>query len=112
MIKSIEIHNFQSHKDTKISFEKGLNIIKGKTHSGKSAIVRALRFCLQNKPRGDSFRSWFANPDEPVRIKICFYDGSEITREKGKDNSYTIKKNGNTSTFKALGSKVPKELHF
>jgi len=110
MIKSIHICNFQSHKDSFIEFSKGLNIIKGSSHNGKSSIIRALKWCLENKPKGDGFKSSFASEKDDVKVTIVFTDGSTISRIKGKDNSYEIAKNGKTKVLKALGSGVPDEV--
>lgn len=57
MIKELHIKNFQSHKNTSLEFCEGVNAIIGETDSGKSAIIRALRLLVYNKPTGDSYRS-------------------------------------------------------
>jgi len=47
MIQKIQLTNFQKHKDLKLDLESGLNIITGPSDSGKSAVIRALRYvCL------------------------------------------------------------------
>jgi exonuclease SbcC len=110
MIKKIEIFNFQSHKNSILEFTPGLNIINGPSHNGKSAIIRALKWCLQNKPRGDSFKSHFANKKDPVKVSITFDNGVVVTREKGKENIYRITKNNSETEYKALGVDVPNEV--
>src|SRR5205085_9883685 len=50
-ITELEIKGYQSHEDTKIAFTGGLNAIVGPSDSGKSAILRALRFVLYNEPK-------------------------------------------------------------
>lgn len=46
MIKTIIVKNFQSHSNTKLELSDGLNTFIGKSDSGKSAIIRALRALL------------------------------------------------------------------
>ena len=59
MIKKIQIQNFQSHKETTLKLDPGVNIIVGTTDSGKTSILRALRWVIWNRPSGDDFRSWW-----------------------------------------------------
>ncbi len=54
-IKELHIREFQSHEATALQFHPGLNVLVGPSDSGKSAIVRALRWCLHNEPRGEAF---------------------------------------------------------
>lgn len=107
MIKEINIQNFQSHKSSTLIFDKGVNIITGTSDCGKSAVLRALKWLVYNKPRGDSFRSLWGGK---TQISIKLEDGSIITREKDKENKYIIKQGENTSTFKALGNDIPNEI--
>ena len=55
VISSLTLENFQSHKESKIVFDKGLTVIIGQTDQGKSAIIRALKWVLYNEPRGTDF---------------------------------------------------------
>jgi len=102
MIHKIQIQNFQSHKRSSLELSAGVNIIVGASDSGKTAIIRALRWLLWNRPGGDSFRSHWGG-DTSVTIDTSDY---EISRSKGKENLYTL---GNTE-FKAFGTDVPEEI--
>lgn len=87
MIQSIKIQNFQSHQNTILEFDKGINIIIGESDSGKTAVLRALRWVLENKPLGDSFRSKLGG-DTRVEMKI---DDTVIIRNRNdKENNYII----------------------
>jgi len=109
MIKNICIRNFQSHCKTKMEFCEGLNVIIGDTDSGKSAIVRALRLLILNKPLGDKFINWNTPKGELTSVKGKFTDGSWAIREKGKNiNQYRV--SGYDEPFSALKGKVPKEV--
>lgn len=106
MIKKLTIKNFQSHKNTEIDFDKGVNIIVGSTDSGKSAIIRALRWVVWNKPGGDAFRSYWGG-DTEVSVNI---GNSTVIRHKGKENTYTIKSKKEKLLFKAFGANTPQEI--
>jgi DNA repair protein SbcC/Rad50 len=111
MINKISIKNFQSHKDTSITFCKGLNVITGTSDSGKSAILRSLRWVLDNKPSGDSIRNWDCSPKEPVEVSIQFSEGTEIKKERVLDKAtYFCNTLEQSLTFKAVKSDVPQEI--
>ena len=46
MLKSIYLENWKTHQNTKVSFEKGTNIIVGKIGAGKSSIIDAICYSL------------------------------------------------------------------
>ncbi len=46
MIKQIELHNFRSHRNTKLSFTEGNNILVGISGSGKSSVLDAICFAF------------------------------------------------------------------
>jgi len=102
MIKQLDIINFQSHKDSSLQFAPGVNVIVGATDSGKTAILRALRWLIWNRPSGDSFRStWGGHTRATVEL-----DDHHITRHKGDVNSYLL----DDQTFKAFGNDVPEPI--
>lgn len=55
MILSINIRGFQSHINTTITFAPGLTVITGATDSGKTSIIRAIRWLVFGEPGGESF---------------------------------------------------------
>ena len=50
MFTRLEIKNFQSHKNTTIDFDKNINSICGETDNGKSAVIRAIKWIVENRP--------------------------------------------------------------
>lgn len=108
-IKSIEIINFQSHKNTKISFENGLNVICGPSDNGKSAIIRALKWVLYNEPKGTDF---ITQGENSCRVSITLSDGTIVTRERsGGKNIYRLcDKDGKETTFEGFGTDIPPEI--
>jgi len=108
MIKSVSIKNFQSHRDTYLEFEKGINSIIGSSDSGKTAIIRALLWVFTNRPLGDSIISNWANE---VEVRVRFSEDIEIIRKRNKDfNGYILKNRDKQLEFKAIGTDVPEEI--
>ena len=82
MIKSIDIENFQSHKKTRIDFDPGVNVIIGRSDSGKTSILRALNWVINNKPSGEAF---IRHGNKEARASIILDDKHMITMiRKGK----------------------------
>jgi len=103
VITRIKITNFQSHRDTEIVPSPGVNILVGRNMTGKSALLRALRLLLYNKPEGSDFVSWGAKNAE---IEIEYGDHT-IRRVKGKrTNIYEV----DGSEFKSFGKGVPDDV--
>ena len=105
MITELYIDNFQSHKETKIIFTQGVNVIVGKSDTGKSAIIRALRWLVFNRPMGEAFRSHWGGDTEVEAI----IDGmGAVSRLRSKsENLYIVDRN---HEYKALKGEVPSEI--
>ena len=86
IIKNVTLTNFQKHKSLEVEFDKGVNVIIGGTDIGKTAIFRAIRWCLFNRPSGDKYINRKATF---MRVVVTFDDGLKIVRERGtKENFY------------------------
>jgi len=110
MIKTIEIGNFQSHSGTVLELSNGVNIIKGRSHSGKSSIVRALKWCLLNQPRGDYFVSFFKNKKDSTMVGVGFSEDTYLIRERGSNtNCYQFGYDEENSTIDP-GADLPEEV--
>lgn len=112
MIKEIHIENFQSHKKTVCTFSPYVNNIIGSSNSGKTAILRALKWVITNRPLGDSFVSYFnkdakQNHIRPCKVTIITDDGNVISRVKHNNNNY-YELNG--IKLEATGTDVPEEV--
>lgn len=108
MFTKIEIKNFQSHKNTILEFDKGVNVITGETDNGKSAVIRAIRWVVENYPSGTEKVNSFWNEDfkEPLSVKLYTEKGFvERIRTKTR-NGYTI----NDKELSAVGRGVPQEV--
>jgi exonuclease SbcC len=104
ILHKLEIKNFQSHLNTILEFAPGLNAIIGASDSGKSAIIRALRWAVWNKPLGEEFVSWLGNGETQARL---IFEGADIVRSQLKGvNAYYL----NDEELKAFGASVPEEI--
>lgn len=105
MIKQIRFKNFLSHKDTVIPLLPGVNAIAGKSDSGKSAIFHGLRWLIENKPSGDSFRSHWGGD---TMVEVTLFNDTVVQRIRtDKDNLYVV----NGKELRAFGQgDPPKEV--
>ena len=121
MIRSIELKNWKTHKNTKLDFSKGTNILIGQMGAGKSSLMDAISFALfgtfpaihhkrvavsrliRNRPRQESTGS--------VRLEMDINGESYvITRElslSGKSTA-TIERNG--SYLQSQPERVTEEI--
>jgi len=103
MIKRIRIENFQSHRNTELKLSPGVNMIVGESDSGKSAIIRALRWIFFNVPLGDSFRSSWGGD---TRITVEFDNGVLVREKTNTTNKYIL----NGLHFSSLKNGIPEEV--
>ena len=130
-IKKLTIENFQSHQRTVIDLAPAgqLTIITGRSRSGKTAIIRALRWLLYNDPRGVSVASSKPGSQEAlnnneksgycrvgasfIRVTAEMESGHKVIRERtAATNRYKIIAPGATEpiTFEGFGDNVPLEI--
>ncbi len=108
MIDTAEIEFFQGHKHTIIEFSPGVNVIKGRSHAGKSSIMRAIRWNILNLPRGTNFVSHFKGKKDTTAVGLQFI-GDEYTIRKRRGTSV----NGyetSTGDLAAMRSDIPEEV--
>lgn len=112
MFKTLSIRNFQAHRETCITFDKGVNVITGTSDSGKSSILRSLNWLFNNRPSGDAFKNWNAPLKEPVTVQLELDSGFCVELERQNDkNVYSIyDTDGHRSTFSAIRTDIPKEI--
>jgi len=107
MITELHITNFQSHEETHLTFNPGVNIIIGPSDSGKTAIIRALQWVIWNRPSGDSIRSHWGGK---TSVELVTEEGT-VLRIKDKGDSYGLTIGGRKDLdFKAFGTSVPEEI--
>lgn len=85
-VKSIDIENFQSHENTHIDFNTGLNIIIGESNNGKTSILRAMDWVVDNQPLGTDFIMTGKNY---CKVRITYDNDTFIERYRTlKDTGY------------------------
>jgi DNA repair exonuclease SbcCD ATPase subunit len=92
-IKEVEITNFQSHKQTKVNLVNGTNALIGSSNSGKTAVIRAIQWCLLNIPNGNGF---IRVGEDEATVKVTLSNGKIIERRRNKKG--TVKAIGEPST--------------
>lgn len=106
-LKSIHLKNFQSHKNTLITFAKqgALTVITGPSDSGKSAVIRALRWVFYNVPQGYGF---IFNAEDKCSVLLTYDDGTTVERirSRGGVNRYVV----NGQVYEGFGTGVPLEV--
>ena len=107
-ITKVELENFQSHKNSVIEFDRGLNVILGNSDSGKTAIIRAIKWAIYNEPQG---LSYIREGESSASVTVYFNTGAILKRYRTKSkNVYYLKKsNGEEFNFESFGKDVPKE---
>lgn len=103
MISKSEIKNFQSHKKLPLVFSKGLNVIWGDSDTGKSAIIRALRWAIESRPLNNRF----IRKGTKEAIVRLFVGKHTIERRKGKVNTYKL---DDKPSYKAIRADVPVDI--
>jgi exonuclease SbcC len=110
-ITEVEIINFQSHKDTIIKLVRGSNAFIGTSNSGKTAAIRAIKWCLLNSPTGNAF---IKMGEDETTVVVSLSNGKKVERKrnrKGTVNDYYLHENGHlTQEYTGFGSSVPPEI--
>ncbi len=108
-IKRITLENFQSHRYSIIDFDEGLNVIVGPSDSGKSAIIRGIKWVLYNEPSGDYF---LREGEKECSVTLEFSDNTTLKRYRSKTkNQYILIDNsGNEIKFEGFGSNIPEQI--
>ena len=108
-LRRVVLENFQSHRYTELVLAPTMTVLIGESDQGKSAVVRALRWLLYNKPQGADFMRVGA---DYCRVAAEFDDGLVIIRERrGKTNRYEIRRSGQEpQVLEGFGREVPAEV--
>ncbi len=92
-IKRVEIHNYKTHKNTRLVFSPGINSIVGPNGAGKSNIVQAILFCLGER--------------SPKNLRVSSFNEIVYNFRKDLDVSVTltiVDSNGEEHRFKRIYS--------
>lgn len=108
-IEKIILVNFQSHTYSELSLSKGVNVIVGPSDSGKTAIMRALRWNMFNDPSGVEF---VREGETEVSVTIRFQNKVEVERKRTRSkNQYILRQPDEEELiFEGFGKNVPAEI--
>lgn len=111
----VTIHNFQSHKDTVLELSPTVNSLEGVSDSGKSAILRAMLWCLTNEPDGIGIASNWAKKgpeDKKKLVDEMSVSIDNITRFRNATKNGYIKytPGKDPQTYEALKGTVPPDI--
>ena len=110
MIEKLKIKDFQSHKYTELEFKNGINILVGRSLSGKTAIIRALLWLINNRPLGFRFHSQFSGKKDTTKVELNLRENgnpTEISLSKSvRGSAYIL----NEKQFSAFGNEVPDQI--
>lgn|GEM_PF-1319411 len=120
-VRSVHIVNFQSHAETEFELAGPgcLTVIVGPTDSGKSAIVRALKWVMYNQPAGTGF---IRTATSSASVSVELTTGERVTRIRSASaNQYRISHpsqrdgrgrggNAGEQVFEGFGTAVPLEV--
>ena len=99
MIEQVRLLNFQAHASRTITLQPGLNVIVGSSDTGKSTVIRAIRWVALHTPATRLTRH-----GETVLRAGLQVDGRKIVRFKdNKEYGYSV--NGNK--YLAVGAEQP-----
>jgi exonuclease SbcC len=76
MIKDIKLHNFISHSDTTLTFNRGITIFVGHNGSGKSSIIDAITFALFGEHTRKSNKNLVQRGYQSSSVSLNFSIGS------------------------------------
>ena len=106
MINSVRLKDFQAHKDSRLDFVDGINVITASSGVGKSSIIRAISYLFTNKKPANV--KYERRPDcKGFEIEVNV-DGHIIKRVKStKANEYHI----DGEVYKDIGVNVPDKVY-
>lgn len=109
VLKKLTVKNFQSHRNTELEFVPGVNIIVGQSTSGKTALFRAMKWLMENRPLGLRVKSRFSNEKDPVEVQL-FIDDTVVSLSKMKSKSFYKLGEGEGKIFQGMDKSVPDEV--
>jgi len=90
IVKEVLLKNFKSHRNTKVTFERGINLIAGRNGAGKSSILEAILVALYGVRQG------YARKSDLLQIGANEYS-IEILFELGNREYRIVRRSGGNS---------------
>ena len=106
-LERLKLKDFQRHKVLDVELDQPVTCLVGPSGSGKSAVLRGLRWIVLNKPQGEAF---IRHGKKAARGELVV-DRKRIVRKKGKaKNEYSISDSAEGGRFKAFGNDPPQAV--
>lgn len=102
MIQEIRYLNVQAHRQRRLAFEPGLNVIVGETDKGKSSLIRGLRWLFLH----ESASGLITHGETVMKVGVKTPNGTVIRFKDSKESGYKI----GEECFKACKTEQPKEV--
>ena len=103
MLERIQIQDFQRHEKLRIKLDPKITTIVGPSDSGKSSILRAIRWVFLNRPRGNGF---IREGQSSTSVSL-WVDDRKVKRIRSKTkNQYKL----DDATMNAVATTVPEPI--
>lgn len=112
-ITEVECINWESHRHSRVRLTPGINGFIGSSDSGKSSILRAIRWSLKNDESGVDF---ITEGETDTTVSVSLSNGVKVKRRKtrsGDVNTYELFRDGVPlleHPLTGFGTKVPREV--
>lgn len=107
-ITGVAIQGFQSHTGSFLQLGPGLNVITGPSDSGKTAIIRAVRWVAFGEPSGEAFVN---EKTGEAQVSIQMDNGVTITkRRRSKKTTYLLQADPGDEGQLFEKAEVPEEV--
>ena len=100
MIDKAQLRGFRKHKKLNVEFGANVNSIVGSSYAGKSTLIRALDWCINNQPPGLNVINWDMDR-AAVRLTISDHSITR-TRTRQSKNAYEIESKGESRDLQRL----------
>lgn len=122
MFKNLTIKNFKSHKDTRIDFSPGINVLSGIGQAGKTAaLIGAVELLSKNRPSSGGYLSDFAGLKGTTNISLGLTEGIKVSlskrisvdkngEKKVRSTVYHMSGGGKEGDWSGVGKNVPDEV--
>ena len=121
MITEIELHKWKTHQDTKLVFQKGVNVIIGVMGAGKSSVMDAISFALfgtfpalnRRRVKLEGLIKSRPSRESEAEVRLSFVVGDDtytVTRRLTSSGSTTARLDRNGSYLQAQAVRVNEEI--
>ncbi len=121
MISGIELRNWKTHGETRLSFQKGVNVLIGIMGAGKSSVMEAISFALfgtfpmlkQRRVKLEGMIKSRPSKEDEAQVKLTFVVGSDtytVTRKISSDGGTMARLDKNGAHLQTQPIRVNEEI--